>query len=200
MQQESASGYLILRFMPNMEISGTAALNEASAGKWDAFSPEEYRLARTNRIENGRRVRALRPHAMITGYGFIRFAGAWDLDDMNDVRRVLRHKGDFWTRNGNPMGLTVPEVDRLRGVHAEELAKYQREVARRAAEEAAKLAGKATIEFVPGKQVRVDGPTGEPWIATMLQERGSRRVAVMLENARVMVVEHYRVHEVADAA
>lgn len=194
---ETRSGFLILRFVPNAEISSCGLLNRRSDGRWDAFSPEEYRLARTNKIENGRRVRALRPHAMITGYGFLRFSGQWDLDDMNDVRRILRDKGDFWTRAGKPMGLTASEVDRLRSVHAEELAKYERETARRAAQEAAKLAGKPTVPFEQGKQVMVDSPTGAPWIATMLQERGSKRVAVMLENARVMVVEHYRVRDVA---
>jgi hypothetical protein len=194
------SGYLILRFMPNMEIPGCSLLNDRSSGRWEAFSPEEYRLARTNKVENGRRVRTLRPHAMITGYGFLRFAGGWDVDDLNEVRHVLRDKGDFWTRYRKPMGLTVAEVDRLRSVHAEELAKYQRQVARREAEDAAKIAGKPTVAFERGKQVLVDSPTGEPWIATMLQERGSRRVAVMLENARVMILEHSRVHEVEVAA
>lgn len=189
------SGWCILRCQPNFEIGVAAELNFR---RLNAFCPEEYRLVRTNKIENGRRVRAPRPVAMITGYVFveIRDGDEWRLCRGNEVRGV----GKFLLINGKPAGLRTVEIDQLRAVHAIEVAKYEREVARRAAEAAAKLSGKPTVPFEAGKQVRVDGPTGEPWIATMLQARGAKRVQVMLENAKIIVVEHYRVREIESAA
>lgn len=181
-----ASGWHILRCQPNLEIVAVLGLNERG---FEAYCPEEYHLVRTNKVENGRRVRVMRPRAMITGYAFVRFdAGAWDFEGVRRVKGV----GDFLRINGYPAGLSLSEVHRLRAVHAIELEKYHREVARRAAE--AEGRGKPEVEFEAGKQVRVDGPTGEPWIATMLQERGSRRVQVMVDNAKI-IVEHSRIHE-----
>lgn len=128
---------------------------------------------------------------MITGYAFVRFEpGAWDFDGVRRVKGV----GDFLRIGGYPAGLTLAEVDGLKMVHKAELEKYEREVARRAAEDAAKAMGRPQVKFEPGKQVWVDGPTGESWIATMLQERGNRRVQVMVDNAKI-IVDHSRVHE-----
>lgn len=186
-----SSGYRILRAQPNMEVGVAHTLNDRGI---DAFCPEEYRLVRTNKVENGRRVRVPRPVAMITGYIFVKLR---DDDEWYERRgHEVRGIGKFLQINGKHAGLRNSEIEQLRAVHAVELAKYEREVARRAADAAAKLSGKPTVPFEAGKQVRVDGPTGEPWIATMLQERGARRVQVMLDNAKVVVVEHSRVHEV----
>lgn len=182
------SGWHILRCQPNMEITAAEALNIRG---FDAYCPEEYHLVRTNKTENGRRVRAMKPRAMITGYAFVRFEpGAWDFEGVRRVKGV----GDFLRIGGYPGGLTLDEVDGLRTVHRAELDKYEREVARRAAEDAAKAQGKPEVKFERGKQVCVDGPTGESWIATMLQERGNRRVQVMVDNAKI-IVDHSRVHE-----
>jgi transcription antitermination factor NusG len=176
-----------------MEIVAAKGLTDRG---FAAFCPEEYQAVRTNKVENGRRVRVLRPRAMITGYSFVRFdVGAWDFEGVRRVKGV----GDFLRVNGMPAGLTSSEVARIHFVHNEELAKYRREMARLAAEEAARLSGKPAVAFEAGKRVRVDGPTGEPWIATMLQERGARRVQVMVDNAKI-IVEHYRIREMESAA
>jgi transcription antitermination factor NusG len=185
------SGWHILRCQPNMEIIAAGGLNDRG---FEAYCPEEYHLVRTNKVENGRRVRVMKPRAMITGYAFVRFdAGAWDFEGVRRVKGV----GDFLRINGYPAGLSLSEVRRLRAVHAMELEKYNREVARCVAE--AEGRGKPEVAFEVGKQVRVDGPTGEPWIATMLQERGARRVQVLFANAKI-IVEHSRIHEMEPVA
>jgi transcription antitermination factor NusG len=184
------SGWHIIRCQPNMEIIASIGLNVRG---FEAYCPAEYRLASTNKMENGRRVKVLRPRAMITGYAFIRFeAENWDFEGVRRVKGV----GDFMRINGEPAGLTEAEIQRLRAVDAEEFAKYQRAEARRAAEDAMRALGKPTVPFEEGKQVIVDGPTGERWLVTMLQERGARRVQVMKDNAKI-IVDHSRIHEVA---
>jgi transcription antitermination factor NusG len=188
------SGYRILRVQPSLEIGIAAELNYR---KLSTFCPEEYRLIRTNKVENGRRIRVPRPVAMITGYIFVQLQ---DDDEWRERRgHEVRGVGKFLQINGKPAGLRNSEIEQLHAVHVVEVAKYEREIARRAAEAAAKLSGKPTVAFEAGKQVRVDGPTGEPWIATMLQERGSRRVQVMVDNAKI-IVEHSRIHEIESAA
>lgn len=194
-----SSGFRILRVQPNLEI-GVAA--ELDYRKLTTFCPEEYRLVRTNKVENGRRVRVPRPVAMITGYIFVQIQDddEWRArrgDEVRGVGKFLQIK--MQSEGLRYAGLSHLDIDKLRAVHADELAKYEREMARRAAEAAAKLSGKPTVAFEVGKQVRVDGPTGEPWIATMLQERGARRVQVMVDNAKI-IVEHSRVHEIESAA
>jgi transcription antitermination factor NusG len=185
------SGWHILRCAPNMEIIAVEGLNLRG---FEAYCPEEYHWARTNKVENGRRVRAMRPRAMITGYAFVHFEpGRWDFEGVRRVRGV----GDFLKRQGTPLGLTLTDMHRLRIVHASELDKYNREVARREAEALGK--GKPEVSFEAGKRVRVDGPTGESWIGQMMQVRGPRRIEVMIENARPIIVEHSRVHEMGDA-
>jgi transcription antitermination factor NusG len=187
------SGWHILRCQPAMEIKACEGLTDRG---FEAYCPVEYQLTATNRVENGRRVRELRPRALITGYMFLQLdRDEWDARRGHEVRGV----GKFLMINGRSAGLTHAEVARLRVVDAEEFAKYQRDVAKRAAEAAAKASGKPQVEFEQGKTVRVDGPTGEPWIATMLQERGARRIQVMVNNAKI-IVEHYRVHEMEGVA
>lgn len=189
-----SSGWRILRIQPNMEIFVAETLSDR---KLKAFCPEEYRFVRTNRVENGRRIRVPRPVAMITGYIFVHIQ---DDDEWRECRGdEVRGVGKFLQINGKPAGLRNAEIDQLRAVHAVELAKYEREMARRAAEAAAKASGKPEVAFEAGKRVHVDGPTGEPWIATMLQERGARRVQVMVDNAKI-IVEHYRIREIESAA
>ncbi len=176
-----------------MEIKACEGLTDRG---FEAYCPVEYQMTRTNKVENGRRVRELRPRALITGYMFLQlFHGEWDVRRGHEVRGV----SDFLKINGGYAGLSFDEIDRLRATDAEQLAKFQRAEAKRAAEDAAKAAGKAIVPFKPGKTVRVDGPTGESWIATMIEERGARRIQVLYDNARI-IVEHHRVHEMDSVA
>jgi hypothetical protein len=193
-----SSGYRILRVQPNLEIGVASELNYL---KLSTFCPEEYRLVRTNKVENGRRVRVPRPVAMITGYVFVQVSDddEWRERRGHEVRGVGKFLQVVHPTGLRYGGLSNSEIERLRAVHAIETAKYEREIARRAAEAAARASGKPTVVFEAGKQVRVDGPTGEPWIATMLQERGARRVQVMVDNAKI-IVEHARIHELEGIA
>jgi transcription antitermination factor NusG len=126
------SGWHILRCAPNMEIIAAQGLTDRG---FEAYCPEEYHHVRTNKVENGRRVRVMKPRAMITGYAFVHFEpGHWDFDGVKRVRGV----GDFLRRYGTPLGLSAAEIHTLRMVHASELDKYNRELARRAADDAAK--------------------------------------------------------------
>jgi hypothetical protein len=97
-----------------------------------------------------------------------------------------------------PAGLSASDVDRLKAEDAAAFVKHQALMAKRAAEEAARLAGKPEVEFEQGKAVRVDGPTGEAWIGVMLQQRGSNRVAILRDNAKI-IVPHSRIHSIEPA-
>jgi transcription antitermination factor NusG len=187
-----SSGWHIIRCLPNLELTASIGLN---ARGYQAYCPSEYAMVRTNRIENGRRVMTMRPKAMLPGYAFVRFAsGNWDFEGVRRVKGV----SDFMRKMDSrgemvPAGLTYAEVEKMRQEDALAFAAYQKEQARRDAEAAAKASGKPEVEFAVGKVVRVDGPTGEPWIATMLEERGTKRIQVLKDNAKI-IVPHSRIH------
>jgi transcription antitermination factor NusG len=186
------SGWHILRCLSNVEIQISIMLNVRG---YESFCPAEYRPQRTNRMENGRRVMETRARAMITGYGFVRFDhDAWDFDGVRRVKGVI----DFMKIEGKPAGLHDHEIDRFKALDAAEFIRHQREMARKAADEAARLSGKPEVTFEQGKQVRVDGPLGEAWIGVMMQQRGAGRVAILRENAKI-IVPHNRIHGIEPA-
>ncbi|MBR1230222.1 hypothetical protein JQ600_35595 [Bradyrhizobium sp. AUGA SZCCT0176] len=183
------SGWHIVLCEPNVELQVSIALNVRG---YESFCPAEYRPQRTNRMENGRRVYEHRARAMIPGYDFVRFdAGKWDFDGVRRVKGVR----DFLKINGYPAGLTGADVDRLKREDASAFESHQRLMAKRAAEEAARLSGKPEVEFEEGKEVRIDGPLGEEWIGKMLQQRGSGRVVVLRDNAK-LILPHSRIHNI----
>lgn len=182
-------GWHILRFVPNMELCASIALNVRD---YETFCPAEYKPQRTNRMENGRRVTESRARAMITGYGFIRFdPGHWDFEGVRRIKGVI----DFMKIEGKPAGLRHSEVERFRALDAAEFARHQREMARKAAEEADRASGKPEVAFEQGKEVQIDGPLGERWIGRMMQQRGAGRVVILRENAKI-IVPHTRIHEI----
>jgi transcription antitermination factor NusG len=181
------SGWHIVRCLPNMEINVSDMLTVRG---YESFCPVEYRPQRTNGVKNGRRVMEPRAIAMITGYDFVRFDhGDWDFEGVRRVKGVI----DFLKIEGKPAGLHHREVDRFKALDAEEFIRHQREMARNATDKAARLSGKPEVAFEQGKQVRVDGPLGEAWIGVMMQQRGAGRVAIMRENAKI-IVPHNRIH------
>jgi transcription antitermination factor NusG len=183
------AGWHILRCMPNMELCVSIALNVRG---YESFCPAEYRPQRTNRMENGRRVMESRARAMITGYDFIRFdAGKWDFEGVRRVKGVI----DFMKIEGRPAGLMASEIDRLKALDAAAFERHSRDLARKAAEAAARAAGKSIpeVEFEAGKEVRVDGPTGEDWVGVMVRQRGNNRIEILRQNAKI-IVPHSRIH------
>lgn len=191
------SGWHIVLCEPNVELNVSIALNVRG---FESFCPAEYRRQRTNRTENGRRVYENRARAMIPGYNFVRFEpGLWDF---NGVRRVKGVR-DFMKKADSrgemvPAGLTPDDIDKLKSADALAFQKHQAHMAKIAAEEAARIAGKPEVEFEHGKQVRVDGPLGEDWIGTMLQQRGTKRVQVLVNNASI-IVPHHKIHALEPA-
>jgi transcription antitermination factor NusG len=126
---------------------------------------------------------------MIPGYGFVRFKpGQLDFEGVRKVRGV-RGFMKIADRNGDlvPAGLSDEEVNKLKSADAEAFRKHQILMAKRAAEEAARLAGKPEVEFEEGKEVRIEGPLGETWIGKMLQQRGAKRVVILRDNAKIIV-------------
>lgn len=189
---EISEGWHIIRCFPNLELEASIGLNLRG---YEAYCPSEYPLVRSNRMENGRRVMVVRAKAMLPGYAFVRFrSGDWDFEGVRRVRGV----SDFMRKMDSrgemvPAGLKDSEVEKMRQEDALAFERYQKEQARRVAEAAAKASGKPEVEFERGKLVRVDGPTGETWIGTMLEKRGTKRIQVLKDNAKI-IVPHSRVH------
>lgn len=191
------SGWHIVLCEPNQEICVSIALNVRG---YESFCPAEYRPQRTNRTENGRRVYENRAKAMIPGYDFVRFEhGQWDFEGVKAVRGV---RGFMKVADSHgemvPAGLSASEVDRLKWEDASAFESYQRLMAKRAADEAARLSGKPEVEFEEGKRVRVEGPTGEEWIGVMLQQRGSGRVQILRDNMKI-ILPHSKIHSLETA-
>lgn len=183
------SGWHIVLCEPNMELTADEGLRIRG---FESFCPSEYADTKTNRMENGRRVRVMRPKAMITGYDFVRFeTGKWDFDGVRRVKGVR----DFMKIEGKPAGLLPKEIDRLKFLHVQAHEKHEAYLAKKLAQELAYETGEPEVEFERGKMVRVDGPLGEEWIAEMVQQRGSNRVAVLWKNAKI-IVDHRRVHSI----
>lgn len=183
---------------PNIELQVSIILKDRG---YESFCPAEYRPKRTNRMENGRRIYENRARAMLPGYLFIRFKP--NHLDFDGVKKVHGIRGFMRVADSNgdlaPAGLSNSEVERLKGEDAAALEAHQRLMAKRAAEEAARLSGKPEVEFAPGKQVRIDGPHGESWIGEMVQARGRNKIEIFTRNTKI-ILPHNKIHALESAA
>ncbi|WP_375414639.1 transcription termination/antitermination protein NusG [uncultured Bradyrhizobium sp.] len=190
------SGWHIVLCEPNVEIQVSIALNVRG---YESFCPAEHRPQRTNRTKNGRRVYEDRAKAMIPGYNFVRFEyRKWDFEGVKAVRGV-RGFMKVADRHGDmvPAGLSGADIERLRAEDEAAFVRHQALMAKRATDEADRIAGKPEVEFEAGKQVRIDGPTGERWVGVMVRQRGSSRVELLRANAKI-IVPHSKIHNLCE--